>query len=90
MPYEDMREYLSALEAVDQLKHVDVPLHCDRENSELQALMRHLHNIDGPAVVLDNLKGYNTPDVPVVFNPYGTRQRTAMTIDLQDRLEAKK
>jgi 3-polyprenyl-4-hydroxybenzoate decarboxylase len=89
MPYEDMREYLSALEAAGQLKHVDVPLHCDREHSELQALMRHLHNIDGPALVLDNLQGYNTPNVPVVFNPYGTRERTAMSIELHDPLAAK-
>ena len=86
MPYDDMRAYLSTLEEAGQLKHVDVPLHCDRENTELQALMRHLHNIDGPALVLDNLKGYNTPDVPVVFNPYGTRERTAMMIDCTEPL----
>jgi 4-hydroxy-3-polyprenylbenzoate decarboxylase len=89
MPYDDMRAYLNALEEAGQLKHVDVPLHCDRENTELQALMRHLHNLDGPALVLDNLQGYNTPDVPLVFNPYGTRERTAMAIDLHDALEAK-
>ena len=90
MPYDDMRAYLNALEEAGQLKHVDVPLHCDRENTELQALMRHLHNLDGPALVLDNLQGYNTPEVPLVFNPYGTRERTAMAIDLQDPLEAKR
>ena len=71
MPYDDMRAYLKAMEDVGQLKQVDVPLACDRENSELQALMRHLHNIDGPALVLNNLQGYNTPDVPLVFFPSG-------------------
>ncbi len=89
MPYHDMRAYLNRLKELGEYKDVDVPLRCDREGSELQALMRHLHNIDGPAVKLNKLEGYNTPDVPVVFNPYGTRHRTALSIEVDDPLEAK-
>ncbi|MEE8307988.1 MAG: hypothetical protein V3R81_12035, partial [Gammaproteobacteria bacterium] len=63
MPYHDMRAYLNRLEELGEYKDLDVPLRCDREGSELQALMRHLHNIDGPALKLNNLEGYNTPDV---------------------------
>ena len=54
-----------------------------------QALMRHLHNDNGPALMLNNLEGYNTKDIPVLFNPYGTRQRTAMILGKEDPLEAK-
>jgi 3-polyprenyl-4-hydroxybenzoate decarboxylase len=89
MPYHDMRAYLSRLEEIGEYKETAVPLACDREGSELQALMRHLHNIDGPALKLTNLQGYNTPDVPVVFNPYGTRRRTSLSIEVEDPLEAK-
>lgn len=89
MPYQDMRAYLNRLEELGEYKDLDVPLRCDREGSELQALMRYLHNMDGPALKLNNLEGYNTPDVPVVFNPYGTRHRTALSIEVDDPLEAK-
>ena len=52
--------------------------------------MRLLCQNDGPALMLNNLEGYNTPDIPVIFNPFGTRERTAMMIDERDPLESKK
>jgi 4-hydroxy-3-polyprenylbenzoate decarboxylase len=90
MAFKDMRDFLSALDEAGQLKQVDIPLNCERGNNELQSLMRHLAEIDGPGLILNNLVGYNRPDVPVIFNPFGTRERTAMTIGLTDVLEAKK
>ena len=90
MAFKDMRDFLGALEEAGQLKQVDIPLNCERGNNELQSLMRHLAQIDGPGLILNNLIGYNRPDVPVIFNPFGTRERTAMTIGLTDTLEAKK
>ena len=90
MAFKDMRDFLGALEEAGQLKQVDIPLNCERGNNELQELMRHLAQTDGPGLILNNLIGYNRPDVPVIFNPFGTRERTAMTIGLTDTLEAKK
>ncbi|MDP7041522.1 MAG: UbiD family decarboxylase, partial [Gammaproteobacteria bacterium] len=55
----------------------------------MQPLMRHLHNDNNVALILENLQGYNTPDVPLIFNPFGTRERTSMTIGLRDPHEAK-
>ena len=89
MTFNDMREYLAFLEDDGQLSHVDIQLSCDRGNRDMQALMRHLHNSRNIALVLDNLAGYNTPGVPMVFNPYGSRERTSLTIGLRDPLEAK-
>ena len=89
MAFKDMREFLALIEESGQLRQVDVPLRCDREHTELQALMRHVHDIDSPTLMLNKLEGYNTPDVPVIFNPFGSRERTAMTLDLRDPLEAK-
>ena len=81
MPYKDMREFLDVLEKDGQLKHIDVPIKVAHGDNELQALMRLLCQDDGPALMLTNLEGYNRPDVPLIFNPFGTRVRTAMTID---------
>src|SRR5688500_12143642 len=89
MPYKDMREYLARLDSLGQLKRVNVPLDCRPGTNELQALMRHLAEVNGPALILDNLTGYNTPGVPMIFNPYGTRERTALMLDTHDPLAAK-
>src|SRR5205814_723208 len=32
---------------------------------------------------------YNTPGVPLIFNPYGTRERTAWILGTEDPVEAK-
>jgi len=90
MPYKDMREFLGALEKKGQLKQIDVPIKAAHGDNELQALMRLLCQNDGPAAMLNNLEGYNRPDVPLIFNPFGTRERTAMMIDCTDPLEMKK
>ena len=89
MNFNDMRAYLDFLEADGQLRHTDVPLRVDRDNNDTQALMRDLHNENNIALVMRNLQGYNTPDVPLVFNPYGSRERTALTIGVRDPREAK-
>ena len=81
MPYKDMREFLDVLKEDGQLKDCDVPIKAAHGDNELQALMRLLCQNDGPALMLNNLEGYNTPDIPVIFNPFGTRERTAMMID---------
>ena len=77
MPYKDMREFLDVLEKDGQLKSIDVPIKAAHGDNDLQALMRLLCQNDGPAAMLNNLEGYNTPEIPVIFNPFGTRERTA-------------
>src|SRR5210317_665273 len=73
MPYKDMREFLDVLEKDGQLKSIDVPIKAAHGDNELQALMRLLCQNEGPAALLNNLEGYNTPEIPVIFNPFGTR-----------------
>jgi len=90
MPFNDMRDFLAKLESDGQLKNVDVPLNCEiGEKNEMQALMRLLCEQDGPALKLNNLEGYNTPQFPVLFNVFGTRERTAMTIETDTPLACK-
>lgn len=89
MAFKDMREFLAALEKDGQLKHVDVPLDGRRDTNELQALMHYVCSKDGPALMLNNVDAVNTKGVPILFNPFGTRERTAMTIGFRDWREAK-
>ena len=89
MAFKDMREFLALLEKEGQLKHIDVPLNGRRDTNELQALMNYVCAKDGPALLLNNVDAINTKDVPILFNPFGTRERTAMTIGFRDWREAK-
>ncbi len=89
MQYKDMREYLAFLQEDGQLKHLDTPLRAGRDNPDLQALMRYLHDENNLALILNGLQDYNTPDVPLIFNPFGTRERTGLTMGIRDPLEAK-
>ena len=89
MAFNDMRDYIQHLKDKGQLIDVNTELNVARETTELQPLMRHLHNIAGPALMLNNLSGYNTKDIPVLFNPYGTRERTSMILGEEGAFDGK-
>lgn len=89
MAFKDMREFLALLEKEGQLKQVDVPIKARRGTNEMQALMGYVCGKDGPALLLNNVDGINTEGIPILFNPFGTRERTAMTIGFKDWREAK-
>ena len=89
MAFKDMREYLALLEKEGQLKRVDTPLRARRGDTELQALMAYVCGNQGPALLLNNVDGINTKGVPILFNPFGTRERTAMTLGHRDWRTAK-
>lgn len=78
--FSDIRAYLAHLEARGELRTVDTPLKARRGDTELQALMRHLHDGQGgPALVLNTVEGEGAP-AKVLFNTFGTRERAAMMI----------
>jgi 4-hydroxy-3-polyprenylbenzoate decarboxylase len=89
MAFKDMREYLALLEREGQLKHIDVPFDGRRGTNELQSLMNYICAKNGPALMLNNVDAVNTQGIPILFNPFGTRERTAMTIGFRDWREAK-
>ncbi len=89
MAFNDMRAYLDLIKESGQLKEIDEPLSCEYGKNDLQALMRYLAETDGPGLILNNLVGYNTPEIPVIYNPFGTRERTAMALGETDPLQAK-
>lgn len=87
-----MRRFLAALESAGALRRIDAPLRARRGSTELQALMRLLHGPSGPsgpALQLDDVDGLNTRGVPLIFNPFGSRERAAMTLGCDSWSEAR-
>lgn len=71
MTYNDLREFLDALEGKGLLKRVRAEVDPELEVSEI---MDRLVKTGGPAVIFEKVKGY---DFPVVGNLFGTRRRVA-------------
>ncbi len=78
--YANFREFIAVLEKHGEIQTVDAPFKVGREDTELDALTRHLQNTDGPAVILTNLDGYNTPGIPIINNLFGSRKRVALAL----------
>lgn len=72
MQFNDMRGYLKELEKRGLLKRIKTEVSTELEISEI---MDRLVRGGGPAVIFENVKGY---DMPVVANLYGTRERIAI------------
>lgn len=72
--FSDLRRYLDFLEAEKQLVRVRKEVD---PKYEIAAILHRLGNEKGPAVLFENVKGYN---IPVVGGVYGTLERVAMGI----------
>jgi UbiD family decarboxylase len=86
--YNDLREYLAVFEKEGKLKRIKSPIKCGWPDSELGALSRHLLNEDIGPVLLENLEGYNTPEIPVIINLFGSPEKTAMILGTKSLPEA--
>ena len=72
MKYNDLREFVEALENRGELKRIYVEVDPKLEMTEIAD--RTLR-AGGPALLFENPKGYNTP---VLANLFGTEQRVAL------------
>ena len=72
MKYTDLRDFISGLEKVGELKRITQPVSPHLEMTELcdQVLRKK-----GPALLFENPTGY---DMPVLGNLFGTPERVAM------------
>ncbi len=79
MIYGDLREFLDALEKKELLKRVDVEVDA---NLEVSAILDRLVKNAGPAVLFENIRGFK--GFPVAGNLFGTRQRVAMGLGVEE------
>ena len=76
MAYQDLRQFIARLSSQDELLEIDAEVDPDEE---LGAVCRKVLDEDGPAILFNNVKGY---DYPVLANMLGTRRRVAMALEV--------
>ena len=72
MKYKDLRDFISQLEKIGQLKRISMEIDTDLEMTEIAD--RTLR-AGGPAILFENPKGH---DIPVLANLFGTPERVAL------------
>ncbi|MGE5821264.1 MAG: menaquinone biosynthesis decarboxylase, partial [Nitrososphaerota archaeon] len=79
MYFENLREYVEALEKAGQLKRIRTQVSVDLEIAEI--LRRVMYDNDGPAILFENVEGY---DIPVLGNAFGSLRRLKMALDMEN------
>ena len=75
MPYASLRDFMARLEQAGRLVRVTAPVSPVLEMTEIQT---RLLAEKGPAVLFENVTGY---DMPVLVNLFGTVERVAWGMD---------
>lgn len=78
MPFEDLREFIHALERKKELKRVRVQVDPELEISEITD---RVSKLGGPALLFENVRGYS---IPVLINALGSRERMLMALGVRD------
>jgi 3-polyprenyl-4-hydroxybenzoate decarboxylase len=101
-PYLSFRDWLLEEEQRSNVLRINTPIKCGdysaivdignnipgkQPETEVRALVRYLHSLPGkPAAIIEN-PVYNRPDVPVVVNPWPTRERVLRGMGLRSKDE---
>jgi len=81
MKYRDLRDFMSGLEAMGELRRVDATI---SPNLEMTALADRVLRQGGPALLFEKPAGHT---VPVLANLFGTPKRVALGMGAQDVAE---
>ena len=81
MPIEDIREFISELEKNGEIKKIKTEVDSDLEIAEI---MRREMYSNGPAILFENVKGY---DMPVLGNAFGSMKRLEIGLEMTDFTE---
>ena len=81
MPIQDIHEFITELESNGELKRVKTEVDSDLEVAEI---MRRGMYSDGPAILFENIKGYN---MPVLGNAFGSMKRLEIGLEMTDFTE---
>ncbi len=81
MPIEDVSQFVEKLEKAGELKRVATEVDADLEIAEI--LRRAVYS-NGPAILFENVKGY---DMPVLGNAFGSMKRLEIGLETNDFTE---
>ena len=75
MAFNDLREFISALEERGWLKRISQQVDCELEITEITDRVSKLPGDKNVALLFENVKGY---DMPVLMNAFGSMERMAL------------
>jgi 4-hydroxy-3-polyprenylbenzoate decarboxylase len=78
MAYEDLREFIRALDRAGELKRIRAEVDAELEITEITD---RVSKAGGPALLFENVRGYR---VPVLINALGSRDRMKMALGVTD------
>ena len=78
MPIDDIRQFIDKLEKTGELKRVKTEVDT---NLEVAEILRRVSYTEGPAVLFENVKGY---DVPILGNAFGSIKRLEIGLETKD------
>ena len=78
MKFKDLREFVAFLEEKGELRRIRTPVSWDLEITEIAD---RTVKSGGPALLFEQVTGY---DIPVLINMYGTHQRTAWALGVDN------
>lgn len=81
MPIEDIHEYIEELEKADELKRVKTQVDT---NLEIAEILRRTMYSNGPAILFEDVKGY---EMPVLGNAFGSEKRLKIGLETSDFTE---
>ena len=78
MKFRDLREFIAFLDGKGELRRVSAQVSRELEITEI---VDRTIKSGGPALIFDNVEGY---DMPVAVNLFGTHQRMAWALGVDD------
>ncbi len=81
MPIEDVSEFIEQLEKAGELKRVKTQVDSNLEVSEILSRVMYAN---GPAILFENIKNYDTP---ILANAFGSIKRLEIGLEMQDFTE---
>ncbi|MEM4186944.1 MAG: UbiD family decarboxylase, partial [Candidatus Caldarchaeum sp.] len=76
MPYQDLREFIARIESEGELRRITAEVDWDLELSHIAKINEEA---GGPALLFENIKGYETP---VFASAFTTVSRLALALDM--------
>ena len=80
MAYQDLREFIAALEQRGGLRRIQEPVDCHLEITEITDRVSKMEGRDNVALLFENVKGY---DMPVLMNAFGSYERMALALGVE-------
>ena len=81
MPIDDIRELVQVLENANELRRIKTEVDA---NLEIAEILRRTMYQNGPALLFENVKGY---DMPILGNAFGSMKRLELALETNDFTE---